>query len=508
MASTHLALSQAEQRTRDKADGAELEDAFDWVSTQLIDTSHYANEAFLAERALVAAQEYATGGTPYEVDAVTIAEDIRNNGLPAEVLAGLAQVGATAEEIQAIEASLASLDSEGPVTLEVDPTLSYKIDLVSRGTSAFEDLKRGIELGVQAGIRTPQEVEQTVLDDIQQTKDTIESMLLSGTPWHVINDAVVEFIAEIRIQALATSNFSAFSEALDFAYGVAIDIGFELAPHVESVAVVAEDLDSAESFVVEFDSLVQIDPSALEVLLVDGSTVVPELTLSEVDGKTAVHVAPPGGAKWPFGRYVLTIDAEGVLAAEGTPLDGDWDFNPGSDYASPLSVVVKPGDYNGDGTVDEVDYGRWKSSFGSLVASSLFADGNHDGSVDLADYTIWRNNLGANVAPATPMPAVVNAELGAVAAISSTSPIIEGEPASDLAYASLPSGKFGTAQPTSHDNSHSASAPSTIDLSLLLPIIMEDDLICPPDVTLILDDDDPDSSPDELLLELVLSEWE
>jgi glucose/arabinose dehydrogenase len=58
-------------------------------------------------------------------------------------------------------------------------------------------------------------------------------------------------------------------------------------------------------------------------------------------------------------------------------------------YVNPLA-----GDYNIDGTVDDVDFGVWKSNYGSNLF--LAADGNHDGNVNAADYTIWRNNLGAS----------------------------------------------------------------------------------------------------------------
>ncbi len=60
-----------------------------------------------------------------------------------------------------------------------------------------------------------------------------------------------------------------------------------------------------------------------------------------------------------------------------------------------FSTVALAGDYNGSGTVDEADYGVWKTNFSALVAAGSGADGNGDGFVDAADYTVWRNNLGA-----------------------------------------------------------------------------------------------------------------
>jgi hypothetical protein len=51
-----------------------------------------------------------------------------------------------------------------------------------------------------------------------------------------------------------------------------------------------------------------------------------------------------------------------------------------------------PGDYDGSGTVDQLDYEQWKADFGTAAAAS---DGNTDGIVDAADYTVWSDNFGA-----------------------------------------------------------------------------------------------------------------
>lgn len=58
------------------------------------------------------------------------------------------------------------------------------------------------------------------------------------------------------------------------------------------------------------------------------------------------------------------------------------------------------GDYNGDGSVDALDYAVWTDSFGSTV--NLAADGNSNGTIDAADYTVWRDN--ASTASATIVP--------------------------------------------------------------------------------------------------------
>jgi endonuclease/exonuclease/phosphatase family metal-dependent hydrolase len=84
-----------------------------------------------------------------------------------------------------------------------------------------------------------------------------------------------------------------------------------------------------------------------------------------------------------------------------------------------LPVVVDfrfpmPGDFNGDRTVDSLDYQIWQESFGS--SANLAADANSDQLVDAADYVIWRQHL----APGA----------GSVVAEGSTDPV--PEPASYL----------------------------------------------------------------------------
>jgi cytochrome c peroxidase len=81
-------------------------------------------------------------------------------------------------------------------------------------------------------------------------------------------------------------------------------------------------------------------------------------------------------------------------------------------FSDPFATL--PGDYNGDGVVDNTDYDVWADSYGD--EASLVADGNADGVVDAADYTIWRNNVGltweslsslASLTTATPEPSAV-----------------------------------------------------------------------------------------------------
>jgi hypothetical protein len=57
------------------------------------------------------------------------------------------------------------------------------------------------------------------------------------------------------------------------------------------------------------------------------------------------------------------------------------------------SLVVAPGDYNADGSVDAADYALWRDTLGST--DNLRADGNGNRVIDSGDYDVWRANFGA-----------------------------------------------------------------------------------------------------------------
>lgn len=67
--------------------------------------------------------------------------------------------------------------------------------------------------------------------------------------------------------------------------------------------------------------------------------------------------------------------------------------------------VLLPGDYDGNGIVDEGDYDVWKDHFGEMVEPYTNGDGNGDGKVNIGDYPVWRNNLGA-ILPKAPIAAI------------------------------------------------------------------------------------------------------
>jgi hypothetical protein len=64
------------------------------------------------------------------------------------------------------------------------------------------------------------------------------------------------------------------------------------------------------------------------------------------------------------------------------------DFSQMSGEVTVTIAVGLQGDYDGSGSVDQLDYAVWRASFGSTT--NLKADGNGDGLVDIVDYVVWR----------------------------------------------------------------------------------------------------------------------
>jgi hypothetical protein len=80
------------------------------------------------------------------------------------------------------------------------------------------------------------------------------------------------------------------------------------------------------------------------------------------------------------------------------------------------ATPLMPGDYNGDGLVDDQDFNVWKESFGT---ENLVADGNGDFVVDSADYVVWRKHASTGAGSATNVPEPAAAALLFVASILS-----------------------------------------------------------------------------------------
>lgn len=97
-------------------------------------------------------------------------------------------------------------------------------------------------------------------------------------------------------------------------------------------------------------------------------------------------------------RFELLVDDTNLVGGGTTEFRYEWDAGGVIDQVQDAPPL--PGDYDGSGVVDEIDYQLWVSQFGSV---GPYSDGNDDGIVDAADYTVWRDNVTAT-AIAVPEP--------------------------------------------------------------------------------------------------------
>lgn len=140
----------------------------------------------------------------------------------------------------------------------------------------------------------------------------------------------------------------------------------------------------------------------------------------------------------------VTEDGEMTFVVQIAAGNDVW-FSSSEGAAAPELVIevaaipTLPGDYDGNGTVEQADYDVWRNSYGSTTL--LDADGNENGVIDTGDYTIWRDNLGASLAIAQATAPVVEQASSASSDESDSRPTrVAFRPAvtaRDLGYASL-----------------------------------------------------------------------
>jgi hypothetical protein len=139
-------------------------------------------------------------------------------------------------------------------------------------------------------------------------------------------------------------------------------------------------------------------------------------------GETLQDFEYNDAAPWPTspdgGGYSLHI-----IDAAADPADpANWraSMQVGGSPGRDDTVTSTPGDYDGNGLVQEADYATWRASYGLTVPNGSGADGNRNGVVDTADFVVWRRAMmaappaaasGASLAAAEPAEAAPNSDV-------------------------------------------------------------------------------------------------
>jgi hypothetical protein len=91
----------------------------------------------------------------------------------------------------------------------------------------------------------------------------------------------------------------------------------------------------------------------------------------------------------------ISISGPTTVKARLLTSTGQWSGLVEASFVTPTT----PGDYDGNGLVDDGDYLVWRANFGMSVEPGAAADGTGDGMVDAADYVLWRMNREEAIPP-------------------------------------------------------------------------------------------------------------
>jgi hypothetical protein len=169
-----------------------------------------------------------------------------------------------------------------------------------------------------------------------------------------------------------------------------------IANQVPTITEVVTDVGSPQrsmvrSHTVTFSGLVDIDPGAFELRRQEGGAVSLSVARSDVAGRTQVVLTYTGpeiiGGSLSDGNYTLIIHGDMVRdRSSGVKLDGDGDGVAGGDRSETFFRLF--GDTDGDRDVDNLDYARFRSTFGLRANETgflAFLDSDGNGIIDQLD---------------------------------------------------------------------------------------------------------------------------
>lgn len=207
----------------------------------------------------------------------------------------------------------------------------------------------------------------------------------------------------IRLQNFGAAGISGF--AFD-------DVNLAASPALAVQSVVVNDGGAQRSMVTSLTvtltgTATTIDDGAFALASTTGAsgTLLANAVVSTVAGKTVVVLTFGGtlvdsSGSLVDGRYALSIDGTKIHDAFGFNLDADGDGTLGGMRVDSLFRFL--GDSEGDGDVDNLDYARFRNSFGTQAGDAAyraFFDSDSDGDIDTLDYARFRQRYSQRFLP-------------------------------------------------------------------------------------------------------------
>jgi hypothetical protein len=204
------------------------------------------------------------------------------------------------------------------------------------------------------------------------------------------------------------SNFLGSQLAVRYeADGVFLDVS--IPPRVQSVVVNdgSAQRSMVTSLAVTFDTVVTLPANPADAFLLErtgGAAVGLQAAVSVLGGRTVVLLTFTGGGivggSLADGNYRLTVLADQVTDAQGNRLDGNGDGNGGDNRVDAFFRLF--GDTDGDRDVDNLDFLRFRGTFGLSAGQAGFLwylDFNNDGRVNAADLVEFNRRRGTVLPP-------------------------------------------------------------------------------------------------------------
>jgi hypothetical protein len=200
---------------------------------------------------------------------------------------------------------------------------------------------------------------------------TIE-VLPNGTKSYVLDGAVPEY-RSYRVRTLYEGTDDALAGAPATVESVVVNDG-------------ATQRSMVNSITVNFSGAATLEPGAIELRGRNGAPVDFQIAISTVGGKTVGVLTFAAsefiGGSLADGSYTLTVRADRVHDRWGRELDGDGDGLTGGDEATSLFRLF--GDSDGDGAVNHVDRGAFRSAFATTAPHPAYRwYFDFDGDVDV-----------------------------------------------------------------------------------------------------------------------------